>query len=74
MTSSLGVIASKTGNAKTDSTNLVTALSVMFMHGQMPTEMQTDIVNQVATLTNISERVRVATYLTISSSLYKIEH
>jgi uncharacterized protein (DUF1800 family) len=73
-TSPLGIIASNTGNAKTDSTNLVSALGVIFMHGQMPTEMQTDIVNQVSTLTNIPERVRVATYLTITSSLYKIEH
>jgi uncharacterized protein (DUF1800 family) len=73
-TSPLGIIASKTGVAKTDSTNLVTALGVLFMHGQMPSEMQTDIVNQVATLTNIPERVRVATYLVITSSLYKIEH
>jgi uncharacterized protein (DUF1800 family) len=73
-TSPLGIIASQTGNAKTDSTNLVTALGVIFMHGQMPAEMQTDIVTQVSTLTNIPERVRVATYLTITSSLYKIEH
>jgi hypothetical protein len=44
------------------------------MHGQMPAQMQTDIVNHVATLTNIPERVRVATYLVITSSFYKIEH
>jgi uncharacterized protein (DUF1800 family) len=73
-TSPLGIIASNTGNAATDSTNLVTALGVIFMHGQIPTQMQTDIVNQVSTLTNIPERVRVATYLVLTSSLYKIEH
>jgi len=28
----------------------------------------------VATLTNIPERVRVATYLVITSSYYKVEH
>jgi hypothetical protein len=73
-TSSLGLMASATGNATTDSTNLVNALSNIFMHGQMPAQMQTDIVNHVATLTNIPERVRVATYLVITSSFYKIEH
>jgi hypothetical protein len=73
-TSALGLTASATGNATTDSTNLVNALSNIFMHGQMPAQMQTDIVNHVATLTNIPERVRVATYLVITSSLYKIEH
>ena len=73
-TSALGLAASATGNATTDSTNLVNALSNIFMHGQMPAAMQTDIVNHVATLTNIPERVRVATYLVITSSYYKVEH
>jgi uncharacterized protein (DUF1800 family) len=73
-TSALGIMASATGNATTDSTNLVNALAIMFMHGQMPAGMETDIVNHVATLTNIPERVRVATYLVLTSSLYKVEH
>jgi uncharacterized protein (DUF1800 family) len=66
-TSPLGLIASNPGN-------LVDALGNTFMHGQMPTEMRSAIVNHVATLTDPAERVRVATYLVISSSLYKIEH
>ncbi|HEY4378767.1 MAG TPA: DUF1800 domain-containing protein [Acidobacteriaceae bacterium] len=73
-TSPLGIMASATGNATTDSTNLVNALSNIFMHGQMPAQMQTDIVNHIATLTNISQRVRVAVYLVITSSHYKVEH
>ena len=73
-TSALGLMASATGNATTDSTNLVTALGTIFMHGQMPAQMQTDIVSHVATLTNIAQRVRVATYLVITSSHYKVEH
>jgi uncharacterized protein (DUF1800 family) len=73
-TSPLGIMASATGNATTDSTNLVNALSNLFMHGQMPAQMQTDIVNHVSTLTNIQQRVRVATYLTLTSSFYKVEH
>jgi uncharacterized protein (DUF1800 family) len=73
-TSALGLMASATGNATTDSTNLVNALANLFMHGQMPAQMQSDIVSHVATLTNIPERVRVATYLVITSSFYKVEH
>ena len=73
-TSALGLMASATGNATTDSTNLVNALGNIFMHGQMPTQMQTAIVNHVSTLTNIPQRVRVATYLVLTSSQYKIEH
>jgi uncharacterized protein (DUF1800 family) len=73
-TSALGKMASATGNATTDSTNLVTALNNIFMHGQMPAPMQSAIVSHVATLTNIGERVRVATYLVITSSQYKVMH
>ena len=54
--------------------NLVDSLSVIFMHGQMPTDMRTAIVNHITTLTDPAERVRVATYLVITSSQYKIEH
>jgi uncharacterized protein (DUF1800 family) len=73
-TSALGITASKTGNATTDSGNLVDSLGLIFMHGQMPAQMRTAIVNHVATLTNIPERVRVATYLVITTSQYKIEN
>lgn len=73
-TSALGMTASATGNAATDSGNLADSLGVIFMHGQMPAQMRTDIVNNIQGLTNIPERVRVATYLVITSSQYKIEH
>jgi uncharacterized protein (DUF1800 family) len=73
-TSALGMTASATGNAMTDSGNLVDSLGVIFMHGQMPSQMRTDIVNHIATLTDPAQRVRVATYLVITSSFYKIEH
>ncbi|MDP9038881.1 MAG: DUF1800 domain-containing protein [Acidobacteriota bacterium] len=72
--SALGITASKTGNAATDSANLVDALGTIFMHGQMPAQMRTAIINHVSTLSNIPQRVRVAAYLVISSSFYKIEH
>jgi uncharacterized protein (DUF1800 family) len=73
-TSALGITASATGNAMTDSGNLVDSLGTIFMHGQMPAQMRTDIVNHIATLTDPAQRVRVATYLVITSSFYKIEH
>jgi uncharacterized protein (DUF1800 family) len=73
-TSALGITASATGNATTDSGNLVDSLGVIFMHGQMPSQMRTGIVNHIATLTDPAQRVRVATYLVITSSFYKIEH
>jgi hypothetical protein len=36
--------------------------------------MQTAIVNHISTLTDMGERVRVAVYLVITSSQYKILH
>ena len=73
-TSALGITASKTGVAATDCANLVDSLGVMFMHGQMPTQMRTNIINHIVTLTDPAQRVRVAVYLVITSSFYKIEH
>ena len=66
-TSALGLMASNPGN-------LVDSLGVMFMHGQMPANMRTAIVNHISTLTDPAQRVRVATYLVITSSQYKVEH
>ncbi|WP_263382186.1 DUF1800 domain-containing protein [Granulicella arctica] len=71
-TSALGLTASKTGNAVTDSGALVDSLGLIFQHGQMSSAMRTAIVNHVAGLTDIGQRVRVATYLVITSSQYKI--
>ena len=73
-TSALGIMASKTGNAMTDSGNLVDALGTIFMHAQMPSNMRVAIVSHVATLTDPSQRVRVAAYLVITSTQYKILH
>jgi hypothetical protein len=66
-TSSLGKIASNPGN-------LADTLGTIFLHGQMPADMKTAIVNNITPLTDMGERVRVATYLVITSSQYKIEH
>lgn len=72
-TSFLGQIASATGNAATDSANLVTALNILFTHAQMTSTMQSAIAANAALLPDIGQRVRVSTWLVISSNFYKIE-
>ncbi|HEX7158490.1 MAG TPA: DUF1800 family protein [Edaphobacter sp.] len=54
--------------------DLVDALGMIFMHGQMSSQMRTAIINHISTLTDMGQRVRVATYLVVTSSQYKIEH
>jgi uncharacterized protein (DUF1800 family) len=66
-TSGLGVMAA-------NPTNLVNYLGQIFMHGQMPANMQSAIVSHISTLTDMGQRARVATYLVITSSQYKIEN
>jgi uncharacterized protein (DUF1800 family) len=66
-TSTLGQIAAASP------ANLVDTLGVMFMHGQMPTDMRTQIISTISGL-GTAQQVRVATYLVISSSQYKIIH
>jgi len=66
-TSSWGTLAANPGN-------LVDALGMLFMHGQMSSQMRTAIVNHITTFTDPAQRVRVATYLIITSSQYKVLH
>jgi uncharacterized protein (DUF1800 family) len=73
-TSFLGQIASATGNPATDSANLVNTLNILFTHDQMPAAMMSSIVSNAALLTDIGQRVRVSTFLVISSNFYQIEH
>jgi len=73
-TSFLGQIASATGNPATDSANLVNTLNILFVHDQMPAAMVSAIVANAALLTDIGQRVRVSTWLVISSNYYQIEH
>jgi uncharacterized protein (DUF1800 family) len=72
-TSFLGQIASATGNPATDSANLVTALNILFTHAQMAPAMQSAIAANAAALPDIGQRVRVSTWLVISSNFYKID-
>jgi uncharacterized protein (DUF1800 family) len=66
-TSTLGQIAAASP------ANLVDTLSVMFMHGQMPADMRAQILTTIGGL-GTAQQVRVATYLVISSSQYKVMH
>ena len=69
--STLGKIAATPNTGPGD---LVDALGMLFMHGQMSSRMRTAVVNHISTLTDPAQRVRVAAYLIITSSQYKILH
>ena len=62
------------GTIAADPGKLADTLSVLLMHGQMPATMRTVIVNTVTPFTDNGQRVRVAVYLVLSSSLYKVMH
>ena len=65
--SALGMTAANPGD-------LVDTLSILLMHSQMPTTMRGTIVNAITPLTSNAQRVRVAIYLIITSSQYKVIH
>lgn len=64
-TSTLGTMAANPGA-------LVDYLSMLFMRSQMPTAMRTTIVNAITPLTSNAQRVRIAVFLVVTSSQYKI--
>ncbi|AXC10928.1 hypothetical protein ACPOL_1582 [Acidisarcina polymorpha] len=54
--------------------SLVDALGTLFMHGMMDPNVRSVIINEVSTITNPEQRVRIATYLVITLTQYKIQH
>jgi hypothetical protein len=52
---------------------MVDMLGTIFMHGQMPTDMRTEILSAISGL-GTAQQVRVATFLVITSSQYKVIH
>jgi uncharacterized protein (DUF1800 family) len=66
-TSTLGTMAA------TNSGQMVDTLGTMFMHGQMPSAMRSEILSAITGL-GAAQQVRVATYLVITSPQYKILH
>ena len=67
-TSTLGKLAASSP------ATLVDTLGMIFMHGQMPTQMRTQIINSISGLTDAGQRTRVAVYLVLTSSQYKVMH
>ena len=68
--------ASAIGQYASNPTQLVQYLGMLFMHSQMPTDMQTVIIDAVTAIpdTALETRAEVATYLVVTSSQYKIMH
>jgi uncharacterized protein (DUF1800 family) len=66
-TGSLGTMAANPGT-------LVDYLGMLLMHSQMPSNMRTTIINTITPLTSNAQRVRVAIYLIVTSSQYKVIH
>jgi uncharacterized protein (DUF1800 family) len=62
------------GTMATNPATLVSYLSMLLMHSQMPVSMDTAIVNAITPLTSNAQRVRVAIYLIVTSSQYKVIH
>ena len=53
---------------------LLQELSNLFLHGQMPTQMRTAIMNAITGINDPAQRVRTAVYLIISSPQYRVIH
>jgi uncharacterized protein (DUF1800 family) len=53
---------------------LVDYLSMAYMHSQMPANMRTTIINAITPMTSNAQRARIAMYLVITSSQYKVIH
>ncbi|MGB7266349.1 MAG: DUF1800 domain-containing protein, partial [Terracidiphilus sp.] len=66
-TSTLGQLAA------INSGEMVDRLGEIFMHGQMPSDMRNEITSAIGGL-GTAQQVRVATYLVITSSQYKVMH
>jgi uncharacterized protein (DUF1800 family) len=66
-TSALGVMAASP-------VTLTDTLGMLFMHSQMPANMRTTIINTITPLTSNAQRVRIAVFLIITSSQYKVIH
>jgi uncharacterized protein (DUF1800 family) len=68
--SATGTLGTMAANPAT----LVDYLSKIFMHSQMPDAMRTQIVNTITPQTNNATRVRLAVFLVLTSSEYKVIH
>lgn len=53
---------------------LVDALGMMYLHGQMPDDMRSALINAIGPIADTEQQVQVALYLVITSSQYKVCH
>lgn len=53
---------------------LVDALGAMYLHGQMPSDMRSELINAITPVADKGKQVQMALYLVITSSQYKISH
>ena len=66
-TSTLGTMAANPAT-------LVSYLNTLLMHSQMPANMNTTIINTITPLTSNAQRMRIAVFLIVTSSQYKVIH
>jgi uncharacterized protein (DUF1800 family) len=64
------------GRQASDPSALADYLSMLFMHSQMPTDMRNDLITEISAIpaTDLESRAKVAVYLVVTSSQYKIIH
>jgi uncharacterized protein (DUF1800 family) len=65
-TSPLGQLAS------TNPASMVDQLGLIFMHAQMDPNVRSAILSEIATIPDVGQKVRVASYLVVTSTQYKI--
>ncbi|AXC16056.1 hypothetical protein ACPOL_6846 (plasmid) [Acidisarcina polymorpha] len=53
---------------------LVDALGTLFMHAEMDPNIRASIISEVSSVTDLGQRVRLAVYLVITASQYKVSH
>jgi uncharacterized protein (DUF1800 family) len=70
--SATSVIGKKASNPA----QLADYLGLLFMHGQMPTDLRSDLITAITAIpaTDLQSRAEVAVYLVVTSSEYKVIH
>jgi uncharacterized protein (DUF1800 family) len=64
------------GQQASNPAQLADYLGMLFMHSQMPTDMRSELITTISAIpvTDLQSRARVAVYLVVTSSQYKIIH
>ena len=62
------------GKLAANPADLVDAVGVVFMHGQMPADMRATVINAVSSVPSPAQRARFAVYLVVSSPQFLVSH